>query len=489
MRRFLTILLSVTILFSISACGSQKAEVGGSDSSGGLQIGEDKYAGQFRVGFARVSILPDESVPLGGYGNVEKRLSTGYLDDIYANCIAVSDVDGSTVLLYSVDLIGVGVDNVLEWKPVIAEATGVEQPNILVNASHTHSAPDIAATSVGTLVLYNKQLQNALVECAVKAMDNRSPAEMYYGETEAYGLNFVRHYFGDDGTCLGDNHNDTDYTGTIVRHTSDADPTLYMLKFARTEDKDVYYTNFRAHATMTGGLTKYDISADFVGYYRECVEEALDAYCTYNQGAAGNINPKSRIDSENTYTYFRDHGKALSEYAINLASNLTKVETGKVQCYEYTFTANINHDEDNKVGFAQIVQQYWTSTNDSTGSKRLAMTYGIFSQYHANAIIAKSKLGATGTLIIHAVSIGKDVGITFVPYEQFDTNGCFIIENSPYKYTIANGYTNGRQGYIPSNYGYDYGCYESDTGRFEKGTGEAIASQLVTMLDELKALS
>lgn len=486
MKKFLAIFLTVIMLLSVSACGNQKAKVDGDNSPAELQIGEDKYAGQFRVGFGRVSILPDDAVPLGGYGNVEKRLSTGYLDEIFANCIAISDSEGNTVLLYTLDLIGISTKNAFDWRTTVSKATGVEETAILMNCSHTHSAPDVAATVVGTLNIYLKKLVNALVESAVKAMDNRSPAEMYYGETEAYGLNFVRHYFGDDGTCLGDNHNDTDYGGTIVRHTTDADPTLYMLKFARTEDKDIYYTNFRAHATMTGGLAKYDISADFVGYYRECFEESLDAYCVYSQGAAGNINPKSRFSSENKYTYFRDHGKALSEYAINLASNLTKVETGEVKNNEYIFSGNVNHTEDSKVAFAQIVQQYWNSSNDSSGSKRLAMSYGIASQYHANAIIAKSKLGATFDLNIDVVSIGDEVGITFVPFEQFDTNSCFIIENSPFKYTIANAYTNGRNGYIPSNYGYDYGCYESDTTKFQKGTGEAIASQLVTMLQQLK---
>ena len=59
---------------------------------------------EIRVGFGRTDITPDCSVPLAGFGNVSKRMSTGYLDRIYTTCIAISDPQGSTVLLFGSDL-------------------------------------------------------------------------------------------------------------------------------------------------------------------------------------------------------------------------------------------------------------------------------------------------------------------------------------------------------------------------------------------------
>ncbi len=477
------------MLFALTACGSKKADT----ASGKLNLSiSDKYKGQFRVGFARMEILPDDSVPLSGYGNTQNRMSIGYRDVLYVDATAISDKDNNTVIIMAFDNIGIyntaTNENLLS---AVSKKTGVPVGNIACNASHTHSAPDTSMASIDTVADYIVKLTNNFAEAAYRAMNNRVPAKMFIGETETVGLNFVRHYFAQRTTgetiALGDNHNSVDFSGTITKHTTDADPTLYLLKFEREGEKDVYLTNFRAHPTLTGASgTSYDISSDFVGIYREEFEKAVkDSYCSYLQGAAGNLNAFSRIESETKSRYFREHGKMLSEYAVTLSKNLKEIETGKVAAKRFEYVGQVNHTEDNKLAAAQIVAAHWKTSTSATETTRLAVKYDIASPYHANAIIAKAKLGKTLKINLSVIGIG-DVGLTFVPFEQFDTNAIQIQEGSPYKYTIAMGYTNGVIGYIPSEFGYEYGCYESDTGRFAPGTGEDIANRLVKELKTLK---
>ena len=53
-----------------------------------------------RAGYGKVCITPEESMPLAGYGNVMFRMSQNVLSDIYSICIALSDADDNTVLLF-----------------------------------------------------------------------------------------------------------------------------------------------------------------------------------------------------------------------------------------------------------------------------------------------------------------------------------------------------------------------------------------------------
>ena len=71
------------------------------------------------------------------------------------------------------------------------------------------------------------------------------------------------------------------------------------------------------------------------------------------------------------------------------------------------------------------------------------------------------------------------------PFETFDTNGDYVRENSPSKYTMVMGYSNEGRGYLPSAQAYDFGCYESDTAWLARGTGEDLAARFVAILNEL----
>ena len=95
MKKFFALLLSLAILFGLVACAQ-----GGSDAAG-----ETTASGnEFLVGYSKVNITPEYSVPLRGYGNPTERMSTGYLDYLYATCAAITDTDGNTVVVFGIDL-------------------------------------------------------------------------------------------------------------------------------------------------------------------------------------------------------------------------------------------------------------------------------------------------------------------------------------------------------------------------------------------------
>jgi hypothetical protein len=162
MRKIICILLAAVLLLGLCACGGEGGAGGKKD---GLQ-----------VGFGRESIVPDiTGVEIAG-GDASARLSDGYLDEVAATCIAITEGD-QTILLYTIDFIVVD-KNVYAAQPEIAEATGIPEENIILNTTHTHSGVSIRSKWDG-VDAYRAKYRAAAVEAVRKlSADVGIPADL-----------------------------------------------------------------------------------------------------------------------------------------------------------------------------------------------------------------------------------------------------------------------------------------------------------------------
>lgn len=486
MKKLIALLLSLVMLLSLAACADDTKSPENTDNTDATGETENSVSldGVFSVGFGRADITPAYSVPLRGYGNSDQRMSTSFYDLLYTTCTAFTDADGETILMFHNDL--TTTDNVVlsGCRPAISEATGVPEDHIMVSATHNHSAPDTSRTDMPEITQYNSDLQQAMKKAAVEAMADRKPAEMYIASTKVEGVGFTRHYVMDDGSICGDNFSGT---GTmVVGHANEADRTLQLVKFVREGGKDIVMANFQSHPHVAGGSTKYYITSDIVGVFRDIMEENTDCLFTYFTGASGNINAKSRIAEDMPYgSDYISLGTVLANAAIEIAPTYTQVETGDVAITTTSVTLNADHSEDDKIAGARIIADLWAKTNDATRCTNEAAQYGIKSPYHANAIV--SKLSRPETLELNelnAFTIG-DVAFVTVPYEMFHQSGSYIRENSPYKMTFVVTCANGANSYIPTLDAYEYYSYECCLCKYEKGTAEKLADIYVDLLNSL----
>ena len=473
MKKIVSILLIAVLLLGLCACGAA------SGAEGGAAETTAAASGGFRVGYGKADITPDGPVAMGGYGKADQRISKGVLSYLYATCIAITDADDNTILIYGMDLCGISYP--LKYREDISEATGVPVENMMMSASHTHSAPSYDTPTEGSADALEK-LEDALVEVSVAAMEDRKEAKMYGGSIETEGMNFVRHYLMNDGTYAGDNFGST--ASGYASHASEADSQLQLIKFVREDDNDIYLTNFQTHPHQTGGSSKYDLSADIVGEYRTNMEKALGCEVLYLSGAGGNINSHSRVKEEQATPDWKAWGVKMAEYAQKV--EFTELNTGKVQAATYEFQAAINHNDDQWASICDDLANRWNKGEITTAQlKELGLTYGVKlnSPYHAQAIRSRAKMGNYNTFLIQAYSFG-DVGLAAFPGEQFDTNGKFIKDNSPFAMTIVATKANGENGYFPSQFAFDVsGGYECDTTKYVPGTAERLADQYVEMLE------
>jgi len=439
---------------------------------------------KLQVGFGRIDITPLEPVPLRGYGNTSKRISNNVLSKLYATCVAFTDCDSNTVLMFHNDLCGSPEEVVTPIREAISTATGIPFSHIMVGATHTHSAPDVSNLEIPSIPRYIAYLGEQMVKCAVEALADRKPAEAYTARTKTERLNFVRHYVLEDGSFKGDNFgslNNSPYAG----HTTEADPEMRLVKFVREGGEDVLLVNWQTHPHRTGGSKKYDVSADIIGAMRDEMEAAIGCKFIYFTGGAGNINPCSRMEEEVRTKDFLLQGKYMAEHALSAMDSFVKIPTGKVQLIETIHNEPIDRPDSTLLEHAKEVMAFWTEVYDGPAAVRMAESYGMNSQYAAGAVIRKHDAPFDSRDVpMYAFSIG-DIAFVTAPYEMFDTNAKYIRDFSPFPMTIVSSLSNGGHSYIPSAYGYWHGCYETDQAWFKPGTGEKFARIYVNMLKKL----
>ena len=433
-----------------------------------------------QVGYARTVITPKDPVPLAGYGATMHRISETILDELQLTCVALTDENNKTVLMISQDLISSYWH--MEAREAISEATGLPIQSVIVAGTHTHSAADQVSPHESILAWKPLYVQQA-VAAAKAALEDRSYASIFAGQTQTDSLNFVRHYLLSDGSYGGDNFGDFK-NNTIVDHAEPNDPHMQVIRFCREGKRDVIMVNWQAHPTLTGGVDKKDMSSDFIGSTRGYVEAATGALFVYFTGAAGNHNAKSRIKEEMRTMDNQEFGKLLGNYVLNILQNMEEVTVSNIQTKQYIFKGKINHTMEEKLEQAKEVSELYKATDRATGNA-LARTYGFTSVYHAGAVVRRSTLGETAQLELNAISAG-DLSFVTIPNEVFAAHGMRMKAESPFGTTFVISCCNGANGYLPTNKAYDYGCYESYTGKFARGTGDRIADTLISMLKEMK---
>lgn len=478
MKKFLCLCLSLLMVLSMVACG-------GSGSAGENGNATAPKAEGLQIGYARESIMPEGQVNMSGSGNQAHRISTGFLDILYATCLAISE-NGNTILLYSTDTLTAKSGWTRQARLLISGATGVPQENIHIGGTHTHSGPAVGGNE--PLVLeWQPIYMNALLKAAQNALADQAPATLYGAKVQTEQMNFVRHYKMEDGSYAGSNFGD--FSKTIVGHATEGDEEMTLIKMDREGDKkDIMLMNFQAHPCYATASNNTELSSDYIGAARDAFEKATGMQFIYFLGATGDQNTNSRIVSEEG-AHNSDrvaYGTKLAQYAIDaLPTMTTPIQGSGVKTTQKKLQYNSNKYGQDRLVDARKVTELFDQTGDTSASNKLAKSMGFQSVYECRGIVGCSSRPAISQMTIDACSFGG-VGFVAASYEMFSKSGMYIKDNSPYEFTVISTVTNGYNNYIPSIEAYTYGCYESYTAVYEAGTAEKAAETFVEMLKEVQ---
>jgi len=439
----------------------------------------------FLVGFGRSDITPAIPTPLAGYGNTSYRLHQSVRDPIFATCLALSDGE-TTLLWYTQDLIRCDRKRTEKARDYLSERFSLPKEQILLCSTHTHSSVD-NSSSHPSLEIWFPFYLDQLAAAAKDALADLSEARLFAGQIETAEMCFVRRYFLKDGTFIGDN------SGTVatpenpvVRHESEADRMMRGVRIEREGKKSILLMNFQAHATLTGGSAKTELSADYPGGVRAEVEKRTGAYFAFFQGGAGNMNPTSRM--KKTEMFHRDmtaYCTRMADYFGRIMEIAEPVETGKIRVQNLHFSAPVNHTHDGEVEVCRMIRKVW-GTNDREGAKALCRQYGYASPYACGAVLTRAGMPEKIDIEFAAVSTG-DFAFVTAPYEMFCGSAKDIRERSPFPVTFVCSCSLTHEGYVPTKDAFLHHGYEADMCRFLPGAAEDFADALVGLLEKNKA--
>ena len=440
---------------------------------------------KLQAGFARIVCLPDNLVAHIAGNDAKTDISVdGLRDELAVTCIALRQ-GGQTYLIYTCDTVTIN-DFYHDIKRMVTEKTGVPADNIVLNATHTHSAPTIKQDLPGKEE-YLAKFKVACVDAAVAAIADLGDAALSYGSAQTEGMTFIRHYWMNDGTSFGNGHGSRE--SGYKSHMYDADPECQVLKFTRSGKKDIVMINLAAHATICSGKDlKTKLSADFPYYTRTHVEQNADVHCAYFIAAGGDSVPNSRMG---LYPENRDpayFGARLGGYVLSALNNMTEAEGDDVTLYGEVFTAKrMKEGVEDEVRLAHAREVLALRTK--FGSHRApevvekVKEYGFHTNFEASGLVGRANAPETGSFPIHAMAIGN-VGITFFPGELFSTFGKEIKKNSPMAFTFVVSCSEDHQLYFPNEIGCEHKFYEYTITRYERGTGGAVGDRYCQIFAE-----
>lgn len=442
-----------------------------------------------QAGFSRIVCLPDNLVAHIAGNDAKTDISyDGLRDELAFTCIALAQ-GGNTYLVYTCDTVTIN-DFYVDIEKAISDATGVSTDNIVMNATHTHSAPTLKHDLPGRDE-YLAKVKVACVQAAVEAIKDLSPATLSYGSAQTESMVFIRHYWMNDGTSYGNGHGST--ASGYKSHMYDADPECQVLKFARAAEgkKDIILINLASHATICSHKElKTKLSADFPYYARTYVEKNSDSLCAYFIAAGGDSVPNSRMGLCPNAKNPSGFGEQLGQYVISCLQNMTEAEGSDITLYGEVVTAKRMKEgveDEVRLAHAREVLELRTKYGSHRAPEVVEKVkeYGFHTNFEASGLVGRANAPETGSFPIHAMTIGN-VGITFFPGELFSTFGKQIKDNSPMAFTFVVSCSEDHQLYFPNEIGCEHKFYEYGITRYIRGTGGDVADRYCQIFDALK---
>jgi hypothetical protein len=258
----------------------------------------------WKAGAASAKITPEKPMWMAGYA-ARTKPSEGVELDLFAKAFVLTDQAGGRFALITMDLIGVPRNLRLAVAERLKKEHGIEPSNLAINASHTHSGPELRTSKIhgaDDLALrekeaaeYTAQLEDSLVRLVGEALQKSVPAHLDYS-TARCGVSMNRRTPDGQGGW-----------SNFPNPQGPVDQTVPVLKASNTEGKDIAIIfGYSCHCTTLG---HQKFSGDYAGYAQQEIEKAHpDAVAMFANGCSGDQNPYPRKTMELAQT----HGKSLA---------------------------------------------------------------------------------------------------------------------------------------------------------------------------------
>ncbi len=444
---------------------------------------------KLKIGFSRVNITPMLGIEISGY--FKTRLADGVLDELEINAMALECGDKKAVIMCA-DLCGIKQVLIKELKALITEATGLPAEAIFISATHTHTGPVVLPDSENELVQeYLKTLRHKVVDAAVLALSDLSPAKMGFGVGQAPNVAFVRRFRMKDGsvqTNPGVNNPNIDHP------IGDVDERVNVLRFDRECGDTVVLVNFGDHPDVVGGNK---ISADWPRFVRETVEKSLDnTKCIFLNGAQGDVNhvnvhPTGGYlndlfmdfdDVARGYNHSRYIGRVVAGGVLQAFDKVKYSDIEEIKCIERPIHVPSNMAEPKDLPEAHRIADLHNAGKDSELPYQGMMLTTVVAE--ALRMVRLENGPEAFDMGLEGIAIGP-VALVGIPGEPFTGIGRGIKDTEGFELILPVCAANGYEGYYPMKDAYDEGGYEARSSNFKSGVAEYLIEEGKALVSDL----
>lgn len=284
---------------------------------------------EWKAGLASVKITPDKPLRMSGYAartDPFKKVE----QDLYAKALVVEDREGQRAVLVTTDLIGIKAEMADAICKKVEEEYGLKRHEVLLSASHTHSAPSLNLhTTQGSnesnqdaaqTAAYTKNLIDEVTQLIGKALGQLEPAHLAWGTGVAhFAMN--RREFTQNGVVLGVN----------TRGLVDRSVPVLRIDSKEGSPRALLFSYACHNTTLTGD--NHSLCGDYAGFAQEHIEAKLpNVQAMFMAGCGGDANPYPR----GTMKWARRHGEALGQEVCRIAAMDLRTIKGPLElAYEH----------------------------------------------------------------------------------------------------------------------------------------------------------
>jgi len=441
--------IRVAVLFSLAAISTHG-------------FAQESAQPPLRVGAAKIDVTPAP-------GDLPQNFE-GILDHLFARAIVVESGARKAALI-SVDIGGISNDLWEAVSSALEADYGIPPDNVLLSATHTHSAP----------FRMGAELADRVVEAVRTAQGDAVPARVGYGTGVSY-INVNRNIIDPETRRWWEGPN---YDGP-------SDKTVAVIAFESLQGEPIaVYYNYAMHAVAVGQLDL--ISGDAPGATSRYIEASFDddIVALWSSGAAGDQNP---LYFQQTYDLREIRIADYAARGIDISNAMPPGGQG-LDKSDPTVIRLMNQQKQMILSMGQFLGE--EVMHVMRGIERFSSQAGIRGSHAIVSCPGRERLdsgragfpgqyrdGDAVDIRLGLLMLG-DIAVGAVNAEVFNLIAQRLKRESPYARTMLATLTNGRanSGYIPNDAAYGMYTFEVVSSRLKPGCAEdAIVEGILDLM-------
>jgi neutral ceramidase len=414
-----------------------------------------------RAGAFAQDVTP-EKYPISVNGGMADRKATAANDPLHARCLVLDD--GKTkIAIVVVDSCMIPKELMDAAKALAEKKTGIPAANMLISATHTHTAPTVAGVFQSDPdEAYVKFLTTQIASGIEKAHARLAPAKVAWVVGQEPNQVFNRRWKMKEGVVNADPFGGTTdkvkmnpprMSPDLVEPAGPTDPSVTVLSLRTADDKPLaLFANYSLH--YVGDMPA--LSADYFGVFAEVIGQKMKAGTGFvamlSNGTSGDVN---NINFKEATPKFKsgERSRLVAEAVADAA--MKALEKAEYRSDVRLATAHTPLDLPVRKPTPDDVKRAEGILEKAKGRELKGVE-----EIYARETVLLAKYPDKVKAQLQVIRVGE-LAIAAIPCEVFTEIGVAIKKKSPFKTTCVVSLANGYFGYLPTPAQHALGGYET----------------------------